>query len=472
MVNATFYTWDKEFNSTARPPAGTGVALECEFKTPFSILNPTIILIFDGDPHVWNFVHIADLGRYYIINDWSYDRGRWFAACAVDVLASWKTAIANTSQYVVRAASRYNGALVDVLYPTTAEIQHSARYFTEGSPFTASYTSGSIVLGIVNDAAGSIGGINYYKMSMAQLNAFMQALLSDIDWMGISGDEISTGLQKALSNPTEYIDSVRWYPFNVSATSSDGLHYGWWDFPTIRAAKIGNFDISLTRGHLTPPKHPQSTERGEYLNLTPYTDYTLIAPPFGTFPLNPSMMANCGQLVHDISVDVRTGEAVLSVYAKPSAEDPLLEPYEIIRARTTVGVPIQIAMIAREFSKTGGAGAGLSAFWNAALTPEARDLFGVGNSPGAIGSTLSTSGQTGSFVDFLGANATWRLNSTFCIVADDEPARFGRPLMEVVTLSTLSGYIQCSSPHIDGVDCTGAERQMLHDHLASGFYLV
>lgn len=475
MVNATFYTWDKEFNSTAQPPAGTGVALECEFKTPFSILNPTIILIFDGDPHVWNFVHIADLGRYYIINDWSFDRGRWFAACAVDVLASWKTAIAATSQYVVRAASRYNGALSDNFYPITTEVQ-TAQARADVLDWVTNYADGTIIIGLVNNDGAGVGGVNYYVMTAAQLSALNSFLLSSANWLDISEDEISIGLQKALVDPMQYITKVYWLPVTITATETrDDLPYGWWSLIGVSGGKLTSYDLPTRMHHITIPKHPQSG-RGQYVNTAPYTRYSLKIPPFGIYDFDGALLANRDRISYKISVDLRTGAAVCDVFATTNdqSDTDITDSDRIGRYSANVGIPLQLTRIGRDYSNLSIAGAGLTAA-NSLLSKMGIDsgTFGtVADAVGAAGTSVNSTGSIGTFTDFLSAYPRTTLQATFAIVADDEPARFGRPLMEVCQLSTLSGFIKCSSPHIDGVDCTGAERQMLHDHLTSGFYLV
>ena len=55
------------------------------------------------------------------------------------------------------------------------------------------------------------------------------------------------------------------------------------------------------------------------------------------------------------------------------------------------------------------------------------------------------------------------------LLADEDQADLGRPLMSTRTLSTLSGYIKCADSHFDGV-CTDSEKDMVNNFLVSGFY--
>lgn len=121
-MTITFYTFAKRVNSTAQPSAA-GADYAVTIKDGSSAINPTISLKWtgSGSPVAYNYAYCSDWGRYYWVNNWTYYDRQWTAELNVDVLATYKSQIGASSQYVVRSASNYDTAIVDGLYPTKAE---------------------------------------------------------------------------------------------------------------------------------------------------------------------------------------------------------------------------------------------------------------------------------------------------------------------------------------------------------------
>ena len=107
------YTIEKYDRST-KQPTGTGKEYECLANTPFSVLSPTLRLATGDAVSVYNYVYVPSVDRYYFVNEWTYSRGLWEAECAVDVLASWKSYIGDSTLYVLRSAAQSNGAVIDM----------------------------------------------------------------------------------------------------------------------------------------------------------------------------------------------------------------------------------------------------------------------------------------------------------------------------------------------------------------------
>ena len=62
------------------------------------------------------------------------------------------------------------------------------------------------------------------------------------------------------------------------------------------------------------------------------------------------------------------------------------------------------------------------------------------------------------------------LHCKFYHVADNSNRLIGSPLCEDVKLSTIPGYIEVLSPHVD-IACTSEETEMIEAYMQSGFYL-
>ena len=114
---ATFYTFSKRINSTKQPSGGTSYSII--LKAPSGVLNPNIQLDIgqDGNPSSYTYCYIAEFARYYWVSHWRWDNRLWTAECKVDSMSSWKNSIGSSTEYVIRAASARNPAIMDGLYP-------------------------------------------------------------------------------------------------------------------------------------------------------------------------------------------------------------------------------------------------------------------------------------------------------------------------------------------------------------------
>ena len=108
-MQAEFYKFSKRKNSTA-VPSGSGLEVELTLKNGTSILQPTFLL--SADIAEYNYCHFN--GRYYWINDiTSVRNGLWEVQCRVDVLASWKSEIMETSAFVQYSTSDNDQNITD-----------------------------------------------------------------------------------------------------------------------------------------------------------------------------------------------------------------------------------------------------------------------------------------------------------------------------------------------------------------------
>ena len=54
-------------------------------------------------------------------------------------------------------------------------------------------------------------------------------------------------------------------------------------------------------------------------------------------------------------------------------------------------------------------------------------------------------------------------------ITDEDRAEFGRPLMQIKTINTLSGYVKCVDAHID-LPITDKEKKAITEFMNSGFF--
>lgn len=489
-----FWNFSKKQNSTAIP-TGAGTSYSCTLKDGCSITSPVIKLNLgpaSGVPIPFTYCRIQNFNRYYFINDWTSEKGMWYASCSVDVLASFKTEIGNSSELIVRAASQTDGRVNDTLYPM---INDQVWYSRDGSsdPWwegPVSINQGMFVVGLLS-YVGNLsvpGGINYIGITEIWFYSFMNALFNTDRTQGPSAVEVTgdvfatllpelTDIQAAnlaylAENPyTDYIDSITYIPVGGSGVHDDDTDYD------MRTIYLGPNPITINCKEVNPrdmlhfswetsniPRHPQAATRGSYLNLEPYSEYTLNLPRIGLVPLSAAKFSDYSHLTVELDVDPITGEGLYQIYAGNGSNVKQL----IHKATTFLGVRMKI-----------GTNKEVGTYLKDAAQI-VSGLFGLssGNPAGLMNGIASVMHDTqapgsGRIGDVSGYNDLYpgypTLYSNHHYVSGQDLANSGAPLMMVRQISTLSGYVQCLHGDIT-VSCTDPERAEIRSHLESGFF--
>jgi hypothetical protein len=509
-LTIVFYSgFSKPLNSTRRPSGG--VTIEGELKRDFTPLAPVVELraVSPVNMPQYNYCRIPAFERYYYITEWVYIGGQWQAALTCDVLASYKDAIGAQTCYILRAASRYNGAIPDTTYPITADPPTVLSHSITNGPYPLDNDEiGTFVLGIINNKAGA-GSVCYYAFSYAGLNNFMGLLLSSIDWMGISADEISTALQKGLINPMQYIVSCRYYP--ISYAYLNNLPYfgtdsqivvGWWPFQQTAMKLGGLFDSVRSQKRLNIPKHPQAGARGNYLNLSPYSKYTLFAFPFGTIDIDAASLQGYSVLLLDYDLGLISGGSTLTI-----SVEGMTKPLRVIKAQSGVDIPLAqisidnfsggtllqgaISGITQMFSGmfSGGGSQSGGTFNNLMNSLGAKFAELIGGDPTPFQAALPEGYQTGQSAAEIGSAAGAAMASvnylggtpdasdygvrislvgTFYQIAAEDRANRGRPLCERRRVDTLTGFVQCANVELTEFPGTLEEQKIARAAMEGG----
>ena len=344
-VTFVLYNFAKVKNSTALPP-DTEITIEAgEFNSPVSVMAPQALFklpVTSVPPY--NYCFIQEFHRYYFITEWVWSNGLWVAYLTIDVLATYKSQIGAANMFILRSSAEYNPNVADTMYPTLSNRVSTCSL--KASPFYSSFYNGYYVVGLINSDTKVIGATNYYFMSPTQFRSFMSNMFTSIDYMNISTGEISANLQKALINPFQYVASAMWFPFDVTADRDNAaglqspLPIGWWS--------VNGSAYYLNHMHhsgeytITVPKHPQSSTRGKWVNLAPYSTYSLEFWPWGEIPLDSAKLVDVETLTLSYVIDYLTGVGTLRVTGDTGDG-------AIAVSVAQVGVPIQVAQIAMNF---------------------------------------------------------------------------------------------------------------------------
>lgn len=476
-----FYKLSKRENSTKRP-SGDGNKFSCNIKMPSGVLSPTIEISTSTNMTQYNYCKIAHFqNRYYFVNDWVSDHGLWIAHLNVDALATYKTDILSSEQYVLRSASERNTYIRDSEYlmtsKTTCEFQDIATLDPIFSPTVFRY-----IFAVSNNGAGAkINGVQYFCENVTNANRIMYRLLNGSSNYWGSDTDISDSVMRNIINPLQYFSEAYILPFAPIDTFTDevsSLRVGPWTVDNEQSYTVLNpfmtaagyiwaKDITIELHH-----HPQtgSNPHGVYLNGFPFTEHYLYAGPFGIIKLDSSLLVD--QLSSVEYVDIRVeadfkGYAILTAKTRASTGKP-----SVILAKAYANVAIPITLTQTKNDTLNWLGSYVGGLISA----------GSGNYAGAIGTTANaissvdsilnkpeTKGYQGSGLQIFDP---WKVQSEFHHVngASLATSQVGDPLMEVRTLNTLSGYCKIEKPSLS-LDCYESEYNMITAHLSGGFFI-
>lgn len=466
-VTVTLHSFAKDSNSTATPTS-TGTDYSCNVLTPADITAP-VIELSGTNLTSYNYAYIADFHRYYFIEGITYDKGLWRLALKCDVLATYKTEIGAQSLYVLRSASASDGTIADNYYPIKASVSYTEEL---ANPFyhTSPYTNGFYVVNVAGPSVDSLGQpisgtSTLWQMTPSQFRDFITGLYVNID--GFQAADIFDAINKLLAgSPTKLVSSAMWFPGQVTFTTS-----------TAQRVYVGGWDSGVDAKLITDPiyvdssmwldinRHPQAATRGSFLNLAPYSVYTLTLPLFGAINLDPAMMMGGTQVHLYVRVDAVSGVATVEI--DTGGTRPMLG---YLTAQLGVAMPLNGqeagASVAGGIVSTLAGVAGAVVTGGAAAPIIGAASAGIGTAVSAMSGASFSSGSAGSI---LGPTATWRLNSTHFTIANEDNTHNGRPLMDTRTISTLSGFIQVQKGDVP-ISGTSAEADEIRALLEGGFY--
>ena len=471
-MNITLYSnVTKRPNSTKLPDPQNGNTFSGDLKDETSFMNPVIrftpaIVLGVFSPNAYNYARIPYWDRYYYITDWKFVNGCWEASMSVDVLASFKDDIAATSAYVLRSAAASDGNITDGRYP----IKTNTSIVNTVMAQSMDINHGCYIIGITNCSSSQnrIGCNQYYAMTETELSALLQFLYSGQIFQLSNIYDISEGLWKSIMNPMEYIKSCIWIPVQASTISpnpSSNISIGFWQ-------NISGVTGRLLEGTVTSgidiyelPTHPQIS-RGNYLKFSPYSKHTLFFPPYGEIPIITTYLNSGNYLAIQHTLDVINGQSNLrlSIQNTNVAVDYTRAKAFTERAGQE-GIPIQLSQV--NSGILNGIVSGATSIVSALTGNYAGAATGIiGAASDLMQSRNYSMGYNGSFIETYDYPL---LISEFNLLADENLSEFGRPLCQVRTLGTLSGYIQCAEGD-HAFNCTATEKENINKYLVSGFF--
>ena len=223
-ITVSFTSSSKKINSTKQLIMTD--SYNCNLKSGCSILRPTLFLELNTNSFP-TYTAFKIENRYYKITDIRSVRNNLFEVDGVvDALATYKSEIGSSIQYIVRSSSQYNQYVMDTKYPATADTDLVTK-FLDGLEKDIEGTS---VIGIIG-IGESQNAVKYYAFPAF---FFSRLLLALFDEGNLDPTQyIPLEIQKELFNPSQYIVSCYWYPIPYSffdfTTYAEVVHFGWWE---------------------------------------------------------------------------------------------------------------------------------------------------------------------------------------------------------------------------------------------------
>lgn len=460
--------------------------ITAELKEQSSMIAPRLILLPVSGVNLYEFncAYIPALGdRYYTISDVIWLNGRYELDLRVDVLATYKTSIGNSTQYVARAAAASNGAIKDTIYPITT----AARYGNTllGQNQRQNIQNGYFIMGVLAPSGSVLGSVTYYVLNWRTALFLRGKLLTDLQWTNVT--EITEELLQTLFNPCQYIVSYKWVPYSPPVTvlsQVTSINFGYWSFDISEltggyAAQMITANIpttNLLRYAVTDaniPKHPQIA-RGAYLSAEPYSRYYLLMTGYGRLDLPALAVTNGNGFTIYETLDYVSGESILNVYLGAGSEETTT-PILTAHSHFAIDMPFAqsdqniLSGISDAASAVSGTVGSLMRFDVGGAIQNA--ITGITSAISDVAPVVQKGGNSGSFAatgEFSGADL---IEAVFYIIGDEDNADLGRPLCAPRQLSTLSGFILCANGHAQGMStATDAEKTEVEQYLNTGFF--
>jgi len=493
MPSITIGNTSKKINSTSQTFSGT--TLSCRLKNPTSLHDPVFEVQGLTDGAMYNYASYGS--RYYWVDDViQITNSISEVHCHLDPLATFKTAINNTSALVIYGDSSHWSKLID-----DTRLQPEMRYASEtianenmfgldtasGGCVAMTFTQTSSVDWLDPDAKNIPGtGVHTALMSVDEMRACIGDLTGFDPGQGITGSGLLEMLEafgrviQSLGGGSlaDYIQRIIWIPFKLSdivtatgATPRKGMMIGgvladdtnWYDVnPGSIWAHNGNFTIDW--GTLTGGNDFMKNER--WLSMQVYTPGGYQEIPAYAFKYANTFYYRTTFSVTDGSWNMRLASdsnmhETLATFAGSIAVDLL----------GTVN-------LGNDF--TGQIADMGASFVSGAVSMGVGNLAGIsGRLPQTNFNCRSASGS------FSGASSIFLTSTPAAMIIyaqsympytigtyTDYCDRYGYPVNRYLQLNSVSGYCQCASACVNGASgATEGDLQTINTYLNSGFYL-
>jgi len=434
MLLRVWSNFKKDKKSTKQPDQAEAREIEITLKENTSLINPTFIMRWDVTPE-FNYCQYI-LSYYYVDDIVMRSKDVYEIICTLDYMASYKSDIINSYQFVLRSASQYNLNLRD------SEIAPAFNVDKSVLNTDCSILNGSTYLIRVMGAsdANSPYGITTFLATKQGIQAIVEEAFNNPAFSTTSFglDELLALLKCLFFDPSQYILSINWIPVNVDAPASmHKIYLGWYE--TTQSARVLEDVGKYTYLNINTPQRVYNDFRDFDEN---FTRFLLSIPCVGVISVNPVDVYQ--GLSVSVTVEYLTGNVTYYIYNTTTSA-------VIGKYRTNVNCNIQIGGVNNSIN-----GSSLVAAAGSAVTElSAPSINVIGN----VGSQME-----------IQVDHEFRLTRIVNGSAGSPLLNKGKPLNEYRQLSELRGYCQCEGAIIE-TSAYGEVKERIESDMNSGFIL-
>lgn len=485
MATVSFGTFTKKRNSTKQPQS---LSDQKTVTLKESCSQDRPVFICTGNNFNYNYC-MWDSKYYFIDEIVSLKNNLIEIHCIMDPLATYKTEILASTQYVSYSSQSGGSWLPDTRIPVLKSTQTSRSSASLASLFN---TTGFYVL-----SATGKEGCCMYALDKGQLDALidsintwaddlMDYIVNDQGNYGYDFSTVENALESvgkmsiqtgvignAYANAPQCIRSCIWVPFFASPFVSSGAQL-----------YLGNFDTGLHPFTVkASPATGQASVSIPWIHSDwrrMYDDVYLYLPLAGMIKLSGDSLTNVSSLSIEYSATASDGVVAYTVKAggnvigtfggQCSANYPIginqqASAGEIIQSIVAGSEKMVNAAINSSISPVSMAASGVGVALEGVAA--AYDTVNVANSthPSTIG---GVGGGAGSGLDL---NIQCYVVSHDTVIAPaDMKDTMGLPTMQPMSLATLTGFCQCANAHVDA-PATAGELDAIDYYLNSGFFI-
>lgn len=470
-MNITVWNnFSKRDKSTLQPTGGTSIS-NVILKEATSVESPTFVLSSND----LDINYVQAFGHYYFVDDvQSVRNGVIEVKCSIDPGATYKSDIGSYNAYVERSASSYDVMIAD----PEVVIKNSRSYWQSGTPASTNKipsifdAQGSYIISVLNDVGSGAGFTTYYAIGVPALQTLASYCNQNL------GDDVSITdfidwLKVTFLKTADAIIDCKWLPVSWStiqsapSLTSEQIKIG--KDPVapggvaLYAYRFTNISVVASTAISINLQHRYS----DFRKANPYTRGLLNLPFYGFWEFNP-LDFNSDTIAVQYAVDLSTGDCMIVISGDKTVatlhiDVGLTVPVGKVGNQGVAGVSQFLSGATGVAAALSGAASPIAGIASAALSVNGFANMALGISPSVHG---SMQGRAGSVI-----NRSVYAILTFCDTSDpaDLVADKGRPLMDRVQISTLSGYVKCSDADVP-ISAKTSDRKAVNDLLNSGFY--
>lgn len=447
-MKITYWTYfSKRKNSTAQPSSGTEI--DVTLKQGTSLENPTFILSLAS---AFDIVYVKAFDHYYFVSDIVYVHNNTFeVACSQDVLATYKSAITSSQQYVLRSASDYDVKVPD----SDVSLRIEQTVDDTGGAVSNLSAPGLYALTVANDQSASGYACTYIldASGMRALATYLNSTITDsvADWFAVRYKSVF-----------DAIISCVWIPISISVVglgkcTTDNIYLGNTD--------TGISALKLT--DITPLKCYTALvnltwKYSDFRMASPYTKVSLYIPLYGCVDVNPLDIIDGVEL--ESYVDCITGDTTTYLIGRNGSNNRLISTLNY-----SIGVNCALSQTIQ-----GGAGTITSLVGATASAVSGNALGALSGLAGAAFDAFHTNVSTKGSISGRSMISVLAMGITVYYMETTDPADLlsthGRPCMKSRSLSGLSGFTQCSNAQIS-ISGPDEDRVAIETFMNNGFYI-